>query len=270
MKQVLRGALIVAITFAAASAAGAQESWTGKTVFAKKSPIKIQNTDENGTSVVVGEIKAITCKVLAEKDGRVQVSDGRGNTGWFDKTEAVSLEEAVQYFTKRIDMNEKDAAAYNSRAWAWKLKGDLGLALSDFNEVVRLFPQQPFAYVNRGTVLSARKEYDKALADYSEAIKLDPKHSLAYNNHAWLLATCSDAKIRDGKKALESAKLAVELDPKSANNMDTLAAAYAETGDFVEAVRWQEKAMEDPQVKDSADYRSRLELYRAKKPYRQD
>jgi tetratricopeptide (TPR) repeat protein len=270
MKPVLRLGLIATITLACASAAGAQEGWAGKTVFAKKSPIKIDNPDENGVPVVVAEIKAITCKVLAEKDGRLQVNDGRGNTGWFDKTEAVPLEEAVQYFTKRIDMNDKDAAAYNSRAWAWKLKGDLGLALSDFDEVVRLQPQQPFGYVNRGAVRGARKDYTEAIADYREAIRLDPKHSLAYNNLAWLLATCPDAKIRDGMKALESAKQAVELDPKSANNIDTLAAAYADTGDFMEAVRWQEKALEDPQFKNDKDARRRLELYRDKKPYRQE
>ncbi len=269
MKTVLRIVLIVAISLAAASAGAAQESWTGKVVFAKKSLIKIENIDENGTPVVVGEIRSITRTVLADKNGRLQVSDGRGNTGWFDKADAVPLEDAVQYFTDRIEKNAKDVSAYNSRAWAWKLKGDLGLAISDFTEVIRLDPRA-YGYVNRGTVWSARKEYDKASEDYAEAIRLDPKHASAHNSLAWLLATCPDAKIREGKKALAAAKQALELDEKSANNMDTVAAAYAESGDFVEAVRWQEKALEDPQFKDNADYRRRLQLYRDKKPYRQE
>jgi hypothetical protein len=46
--------------------------------------------------------------------------------------------------------------------------------------------------------------------------------------------------------------------------------AYAESGDFAEAVRWQEKALADPQLKNDKDARRRLELYRDKKPYRQD
>ena len=114
-----------------------------------------------------------------------------------------------------------------------------------------------------------KAKYEKAFRDYNEAVRLEPKNSKGYNARAWLWATCPDSRYRDGKKAVESAKQALDLDPKSANSMDTLAAAHAENGDFAEAVRWQEKALADPSVKNNADFRHRLELYRDKKPYRQ-
>ena len=86
-----------------------------------------------------------------------------------------------------------------------------------------------------------------------------------------LMAACPEAKFRDGKGAVKFATRACELtkwkDPLSLN---TLAAAQAEAGDFDAAVKSQKKAIElltDERQKD--DYRSRLALYQAKKPYRQ-
>ena len=61
---------------------------------------------------------------------------------------------------------------------------------------------------------------------------------MARNNLAWLLATSSDASIRDGNRAIELAKQAVQLSGgKDADYLRTLAAAYAETGRFAEAAR---------------------------------
>lgn len=118
--------------------------------------------------------------------------------------------------------------------------------------------------------MDRKKQYDKALADLDTAIRLGPGNAAAYNNRAWLWATCPDARYRDGTKAVESATRACELsDWKQANQLDTLAASYAERGDFDKAVEWQEKANK---LYTDADERKkgeeRLELYREKKPYR--
>jgi len=57
---------------------------------------------------------------------------------------------------------------------------------------------------------------------------------------------------------------------KEPNDMNTLAAACAEAGDFAAAVQWQSKAIELlSDEKGKADYRARLTLYREKKPYRE-
>ena len=127
------------------------------------------------------------------------------------------------------------------------------------------------AFNNRGNAWCAKKEYLKAIADYDEAIRLDPKFALAFTNRAWLLATCPDANLRDGKKAVETAIRACELSEwKAPYAISTLAASYAEAGDFDRAVMFQGKVnslYSDPEDRRKGE--ERLKLYREKKPYRQ-
>src|SRR4051812_59470 len=66
-----------------------------------------------------------------------------------------------------------------------ELNVDRGLA--DYNETIRLNPNDASAYFNRGKFWDAKGDFDRAIADYSEAIRLDPKYAAAYNNRglAW-------------------------------------------------------------------------------------
>jgi tetratricopeptide (TPR) repeat protein len=125
----------------------------------------------------------------------------------------------------------------------------------------------------RGDCWAAKNVADKAAADYAEASRLDPLDPSTLNSLAWLLATCGDSHVRDGMRAFALAARACELTGyKSHFCLDTLAAAYAEAGDFVAAVRWQGAALElvanDPRVAEA--YRARLRLFREKLPYREN
>jgi cytochrome c-type biogenesis protein CcmH/NrfG len=87
-----------------------------------------------------------------------------------------------------------------------------------------------------------------------------------------VLATCPEDRIRDGKRAVELAKRACELSSRGlATCVGTLAAAYAEAGDFEAASDTQRKALDMLSTKDPRleQYRSRLALYVMHKPYRE-
>src|SRR5829696_3064008 len=113
--------------------------------------------------------------------------------------------------------------------------------------------------------------YARALAGYEEAARLTPHDAEAHNDRAWLLATCPDARYRDGKRAVGSATRACELTNwRKSALLDTLAAAYAEAGDFARAARWQQETL-DRTPEDDSDRKGflhRLELYKAGNPYR--
>ena len=178
---------------------------------------------------------------------------------------------AIADFTEAIRLDPPEVTAYIARGHAWRAGQETDKALADFDQAIRLAPEARGAYLERGIIREEKKEYENALADYDHAIRLSPKDPHTHNARAWLLATCADARYRDGSKAVESAKKACDLtDGKQPMFLDTLAAACAEAGDFESAIKWQVKALELTKVaEDKEDFQERLELYRSKKPYRQ-
>ena len=126
------------------------------------------------------------------------------------------------------------------------------------------------AIVNRGFAWQDKAEYYRAITDYDRAIKADPKYARAYAARAWLYATCSDKKFRDGKLAVESATRACALSMwKEPGKLAVLAASYAESSDFTKAVRWQKAAVNGYLEPDDRKLGlERLELYKQKKPCR--
>jgi len=125
------------------------------------------------------------------------------------------------------------------------------------------------AHINLGKALIVRGHRDEAIAEFQAGIKLRPKEADRLKDLAWYLATSPHNNERDGKSAVEFATRACELTEwKHTDYLDTLAAACAESGDFDAAVKWQVKAIDLlPGEKEKEDYRTRLKLYREKKPY---
>ncbi len=112
-----------------------------------------------------------------------------------------------------------------------------------------------------------------AVALYRRALALDPHCRAARNNLAWVLATSADAELRNGREAVVLAAGVVlgdgGDDPLS---LDTLAAAYARSGRWNDAVATASRAVrlaEEKGTKGVEGIRARLDRYRAGQAYEQ-
>ncbi len=208
---------------------------------------------------------------LGAEDAAFYVKSGRNlfYKGDFDK--------AIAAYDQALQLDPKCVDAYISRALVWTFRRpyDYDKAITDLTQALRLDPKSSRAYDNRAVVWKYKGEYGKAISDYNQAIRFDPVNPMCYVFLAWLQATCPDQRCRDGKKAVENAKKGYDLtNGKDCQFNDTLAAAYAESGDFSKAREWEVKAIEVLGAKGAEnqkqELRSRLELYKQNKPYHEE
>ncbi|MEE4263999.1 MAG: SPOR domain-containing protein [Desulfobacteraceae bacterium] len=184
---------------------------------------------------------------------------------------ARQYDKAIEAFSEAIDMIPVDAEAYNYRAIARVYQKDYDGAILDYTMALKIKPEYAEALNNRGYAWVKKGNLEKALADFSRAIELDPYFLDAHNSKAWILATSSDMRYRNGKQAVSLAKKAMAI-AKTVDSLDTMSAAYAANGQFDEAIASQKKVIELVVRQNRADemdsYLEHLVNYKAHKPLR--
>lgn len=151
----------------------------------------------------------------------------------------------------------------------------LDAAIAHYRQFVKLHPEDAVAHGNLARHLAARRENQEAIKHLRLALELKPDWLDGANNLAWMLATLSSPELRDGKEAVKWATLVCErTEHANVEYLDTLAAAYAEAGDFAEATRIAETALQMAKVSGqqelAAMVESRVRLYRNRQPYREE
>lgn len=235
------------------------------------------------------------------------------------------LRSRVLQMLNRTDEAQKDVEAalakrpgmpegLHLRAMLAASNGDVGRALADYEELLKLAPdnvqllmqmgllhmsaKQPRKAIERYTTAidklkdkegmeSDREKYAalrsrgdaylgvgkhaEAIADFEVAFKIKPRESGLLNNLAWVLATSPDEKLRDGKRAIELAKGACEeTEYKAPHILSTLAAAYAEAGEWDEAQKTIAKALElKPDEEHLDQLQKEQKSYEKKEPWRE-
>lgn len=128
-------------------------------------------------------------------------------------------------------------------------------------------------YLHWGRPTETERSYEEALAVRERCWRAmaDQGDLEGVTRLSWLWATCADPKFRDGNRAASFAERAVAAtNRRDASTLDTLAAAYAEAGQFAKAVSVQKEAIvlaHDEHRKE--EFESRLILYQSDSPYRQ-
>jgi tetratricopeptide (TPR) repeat protein len=160
------------------------------------------------------------------------------------------------------------------RARIFANQGQYQLAIQDCNEALRKYRGFVEASSLRATINTHLGKYSEALKEYNYLISLHPRLvtlARVLKQRAWLQATCPDPVFRNGQQAVKDAKAACSiLQWKDENTIDTLAAAYAETGDFDSAVQFASQALtiKDISSTDSKRIQRHLESFQQRKPIR--
>ena len=140
------------------------------------------------------------------------------------------------------ELDQKLSFVYRDRGHAKAGRKDYDGPIAEYDQAIRLLPKDAKAYYQRGLARVKIQQFDKSLADYDAAIRLEPGFDEAYLSRAWLLASCPNTRLRDPKKAVDSATKACELtDWHAPHDLGGLAAVYAETGNVAAALKWHSK-----------------------------
>jgi tetratricopeptide (TPR) repeat protein len=186
--------------------------------------------------------------------------------------DATQFGNAIQDYSQYLKLHPRDAATYYNRALSHRKGGDAVAAIVDYTKAIELDPAFEKAYFNRSIAHSKLGQYEQAEADLKKCVELQPCKAAAPNGLAWLYATCPDARFRNGEAAVEWAQKAFNAsEGKLKNVYDTMAACYAELGEFEAAVEWEQRYLGlDLTPAEAEAGRKRLELHQAGKPYREE
>ncbi len=193
---------------------------------------------------------------------------------WFNRGEIQfdqgDYESAISDYTQTIELTPDDYDAYIRRGHAYFHLRRFREALADYDRAAELKPNEVEAIVNRGDAQRNLGQWREAAQNYQQAVTLDNRSGHAYRSVAWLMATCPEDKYRKGQLAVQAAERAVQLDGgEDFTYLDTLAAAYANAGEFEKAQQTMPFAIKAAPDHQKETLRRRLELYKANKPYRE-
>ena len=197
--------------------------------------------------------------------------------------ETGDYEQAIHDFEELVKVAPKNVELLYKLGILYEMDKQSRKAIDKFTAVVALTDKREQVFRSRGDCYLNIGDQAAAIADYEKAYQLNPADSGLLNNFAWVLATAPDAKLRDGKRALElGLKAAEKTSYKRPHILSTLAAAYAETGDFDNAKKWSAEAVklasakpknDDEDAIDDTEMAPELQKendsYKAKKPWRE-
>ena len=182
-------------------------------------------------------------------------------------------DEALQHFENSIRINRHQPEVLSSLGVFYLEQGRVEDSLAYLQEALEIEPRLQDGHYNLGNTYLAIGKANEAMAEYQRALEIEPDDTDSLNNLAWILATWPDPPVRNGLKAVALAERAdVLTNRKNQIIAATLAAAYAETGRFPDAIQAAERALKIAAAESNearaTSIHEQLETYKAGKPYR--
>jgi tetratricopeptide (TPR) repeat protein len=142
-----------------------------------------------------------------------------------------NLNEAISDYSKAMEIDPNYAAAYNNRGAAYLKKGNAEQALFDCNKAIQLNPKVSFYYYNRANVYKSKGYFQQAVSDYSKAIAINPDFALAYHNRGSVYQERGSLN-----EAVSDYSKAIAIEPNLALTYYNRGNVYLANGDLIKAV----------------------------------
>jgi tetratricopeptide (TPR) repeat protein len=184
------------------------------------------------------------------------------------------LTEAADHFTEAVRLSPIVLEYQFNRGLAEMRRRRFDVAETAFRSAVEIDPHDAPSHHGLAKTLWHQGKSGNAIASWKSAIAIDPKYWPSVYDLAWVMATHPDPRLRNG---IESFRLATRIVDDSKNPdalaLEILAAAYAENGNFSEAVKIQEKSLsmsfdDGGTIVTGTEREQRLAAYRNSKPWR--
>ncbi len=180
--------------------------------------------------------------------------------------------EAAKEFREALNIDPSHAAAHCDLGNALLRLGYSAQAVSEYREALRLNPDLMIAHFNLSNVLFQNGNEQEAIAECATALRLDPSSADAQNGLAWMLSTARQQTLRDGPRAVQLATAANQsVGGNNPVTVRTLAAAYAQAGDFANALQNARSALQLAVAQSRSDIavalRREIKLYESGHPF---
>jgi tetratricopeptide (TPR) repeat protein len=173
-------------------------------------------------------------KALKMTPENMEVENNLGNT----LLQTGQLSDALMHLQRAVSLNPHYAVARYNLGRCLLLSGRQQEALAQLQESVNIDSSNSDAHNMIGSILGSQGLSEKAIHEFEKAVALQPTNTSYVNNLAWVLTTAKDPTLRNGVKALALIKNANQLGNNSnPSHLRTLAAAYAENGQFRAALQ---------------------------------
>jgi tetratricopeptide (TPR) repeat protein len=173
------------------------------------------------------------------------------------------LDLALSDYNKAIQINPNLAETYSNRGNIYQDKGDLDLALSDYNKAIQINPNLAEAYNNRALTYQCKSEFDQAIAGYNKTLEINPYYAEAYDNRGNVYQSKGDVN-----QALADYNKALQINPNLVEAYNNRGLTYQSKGDFKQAIADYDKALQiNPNYAEA--YNSRGLAYQSKGDFKQ-
>jgi cytochrome c-type biogenesis protein CcmH/NrfG len=183
------------------------------------------------------------------------------------------VDEAISLLQAAVDLRPDNSPAHENLAKALLQKGKVADALIHYRKLLELQPDNIEVHNIVGTVLLQQGHIREGVEEWQKVLVIQPDNGNAMSNLAWVFATSPDDSLRDGAKAVQLGSEALRISGyKIPLLYRTLAAAYAETGEFSKAIQTAQQGVELANSQGNSGLATELQgnvaLYQEQRPLR--